>query len=100
LAQGDFEDARLILEQSETRCGMGPRTHLYTVLGMNSIIEECGCEVKVVASSPSISDTLDTSEYYERGLWGQLKELELEICTRPELLGIGLHLLFIARKII
>jgi hypothetical protein len=79
---------------------MGPRTHLYTVPEMNSIIEEFGCEIKVVASSPSISDTLDTSEYYEGGLWGQLKESELEICTRPEILGIGLHLLFIARKII
>jgi len=27
-----------------------------------------------------------------------LKKLEMEICTKPELLGVGNHLLFIAKK--
>jgi SAM-dependent methyltransferase len=99
LAQGDLEEARLILEHGDTRCGMGPRTHLYTVPEMSTLIEESGCEIIEVASTPSISDTIDTMDYSGGGDWEQLKQLELEICTQPELLGIRMHLLFIARKV-
>jgi SAM-dependent methyltransferase len=98
LAQGLLDEALAIHETGETRCGMGPRTHLYTVEEMTRLLEAQGCEVLEVASTPTISDTVDTSEFSDPGEWAKLKELEIELCTRPELLGVGLHLLFVARK--
>lgn len=98
LAEGKYEEALEILEKSETFCGMGPRTHLYTVEEMKSLLEENGCRLLKVASTPSISDTFDIATYIEINKWDKLKDLELEICTRPELLGTGQHLLFVAEK--
>jgi hypothetical protein len=43
-------------------------------------------------------DTLDAEQYHDPDAWDRLKELELELCTKSELLGVGLHLLFVARK--
>jgi ubiquinone/menaquinone biosynthesis C-methylase UbiE len=98
LAQGRLGEASEILLTSETDCGMGPRTHLYTVAEMRSLLEGNGCQLLEVASTPSLSDTVDVTPFINTGQWEQLKELELEICSRPELLGVGLHLLFVARK--
>jgi SAM-dependent methyltransferase len=98
LAQGRLDEALEIYEHGECECGMGPRTHTYTVEEMAGLLERNGCGVLEVASTPTISDTVDTAVYRERGVWDELKELELELCTRPELLGVGLHLLFVARK--
>jgi hypothetical protein len=98
LAQGKIEEAREILRTGETYCGMGPRTHLYTVSEMGSLLERNGCRLVEVASTPSLSDTIDVAQYIEMGQWEGLKALELEICSKPELLGVGLHLLFVARK--
>jgi ubiquinone/menaquinone biosynthesis C-methylase UbiE len=98
LAQGKLAEAREILRTSETYCGMGPRSHLYTVDEMRSLLEENGCELIEVASTPSLSDTIDVAPYVESDQWEALKELELAIGSTPELLGTGLHLLFVARK--
>jgi SAM-dependent methyltransferase len=98
LANGLLDEAIEIYKESECYCGMGPRTHLYTVDEMTELLEEQGCEVLEVASTPTFADTIDTGLYLERGKWEKLKELELEVCTKPELLGMGLHLLFVARK--
>jgi ubiquinone/menaquinone biosynthesis C-methylase UbiE len=98
LAQGKLEEAREILRTSETDCGMGPRTHLYTIAEMRSLLEGNGCQLLEVASTPSLSDTVDVTAFINSGQWEQLKELELQICSQPELLGVGLHLLFVARK--
>jgi ubiquinone/menaquinone biosynthesis C-methylase UbiE len=99
LGQGLLDEAVDILEASETYCGMGPRTHLYTVNEMTELLEERGCRVLEVASTPTFSDTIDVGLYKEdTDEWEKLKRLELELCTRPELLGMGLHLLFVARK--
>jgi ubiquinone/menaquinone biosynthesis C-methylase UbiE len=98
LAQGMLDEALEIQETSTTTCGMGPRTHLYTVEEMTGLLEGQGCEVLEVASTPTFADTIDTSQYVEDRQWAKLKALELEMCTRPELLGMGLHLLFVARK--
>jgi hypothetical protein len=38
---------------------------------------------------------VNTNQYLDQEKWAKLKALELEICTRPELLGMGLHLLFV-----
>jgi ubiquinone/menaquinone biosynthesis C-methylase UbiE len=98
LAQGLLEEALEIKEASECHCGMGPRTHLYTAEEMVELLLEQGCEVLEMASTPTFADTIDISGYLEGGQWEKLKALELEMCTRPELLGMGLHLLFVARK--
>lgn len=98
LAQGKIKDAKEILYASETYCGMGPRTHLYTIGEMRALLEQNWCQLLEVASTPSISNTFDVTHYIEMNMWDDLKEIELEICTTPELLGIGLHLLFVAQK--
>lgn len=98
LAEGDLAGAREILRTSETYCGMGPRSHLYTVAEMRSMLEANGCRLIEVASTPSLADTIDASPYVESDQWEELKELELEIGSTPELLGTGLHLLFVAQK--
>ncbi len=96
LAQGRLGEAIEIYETSECYCGMGPRTHLYTVEEMIELLERRGGRVLEVASTPTFADTIDTSQYAEE--WAKLKELELAVCTKRELLGMGLHLLFVARK--
>jgi SAM-dependent methyltransferase len=99
LSQGALAEALAIHENSETVCGMGPRTHLYTVGEMVGLLEGQGCRVLQVASTPTFSDTLDANLYDEPERWEALRQLELEYCTRPDLLGMGLHLLFVARKL-
>jgi ubiquinone/menaquinone biosynthesis C-methylase UbiE len=98
LAQGLLEEALAINETSQCHCGMGPRTHLYTVAEMTGLLEKQGCEVLEIASTPTFADTIDISQYSDEQHWTKLKALELEMCTKPELLGMGLHLLFVVRK--
>ncbi len=98
LSKGDLKEAISIFKTQETCCGMGPRTHVYDVDEMKQLLEENGCEVLEIASTPTITDSVDKSQFYEPQKWRRLKRLELEICTKPELLGAGNHLLFIARK--
>jgi ubiquinone/menaquinone biosynthesis C-methylase UbiE len=99
LAQGGLDEALDILETSTSTCGMGPRTHLYTVDEMTTLLKERGCPVLEVASTPTFGDTMDLDGYTaDADRWEKLKRLELALCTRPELLGMGLHLLFVARK--
>ncbi len=101
LAQGLLEEALEIERTSECECGMGPWTHLYTVEEMSELLIREGCEVLEVASTPTLTDTIAPvvrEAYYQEGEWESLKELERSLCTRPELLGVGLHLLFVARK--
>ncbi len=98
LAQGLLEEALAINATSQCYCGMGPRTHLYTVAEMTGLLEKQGYEVLEIASTPTFADTIDKSQYMDQQNWAKLKALELEMCTRPELLGMGLHLLFVARK--
>lgn len=99
LSVGQLDEAIAINESSETTCSMGPRTHLYTVDEMTAVLQAAGCEVLEVASTPSLAATIDRSLYTSEADWQKLKALELEICTRPELLGMGSELLFIVRKI-
>lgn len=98
LRLGNLNEAIKISKTSETKDFMGPRTHLYTVDEMKKLIEKNRCEVLEIASTPTFSDTFDRSIYYNKKKWAKLKKLELEHCTKSELLGMGHHLLFIARK--
>jgi len=65
---------------------------------MASLLAGQGCQVLEVASTPTLADTLDAGLYAEPERRAGLKRLELDLCTRPELLGMGLHLLFLVRK--
>ena len=98
LAQGEIDEALAIAESPESVCGMGPRTHLYTVDEMTAMLDAAGCDVVEVASTPTFADTLDAEQYSAPSEWAKLRVLELEMCTRHELLGMGMHLLFVARK--
>ena len=101
LAQGLLEEALEIDRASECECGMGPQTHLYTVEEMSHLLREEGCEILEIASTPTLTDTISPlvrEVYFQEGEWERLKELERSLCTRPELLGVGLHLLFVSRK--
>ena len=98
LAEGEIDEAQAIAESGECFCGMGPRTHLYTVDEMTELLEAAGCDVIEVASTPTFADTMDAAQYSAPAQWAKLKALELEMCTSSELLGMGLHLLFVARK--
>jgi ubiquinone/menaquinone biosynthesis C-methylase UbiE len=99
LGEGLLDEAIAIHRTSECRCGMGPMTHLYTVDEMTELLRNVGCEILEVASTPTFTDTLDKSMYSsDQEKWEKLKALELEVCTTPELLGMGHHLLFVAQK--
>jgi ubiquinone/menaquinone biosynthesis C-methylase UbiE len=99
LAEGSLDETSSILQTSETYCGMGPRTCLYTVGETRELLSDRACRVLEVASTPTFGDTIDLELYKEdKQKWDKLKRLDLELCTRPELLGMGFHLLFIARK--
>lgn len=99
LSRGLLDEAIAINESSETYCSMGPRTRLYTAGEMTAVLQTAGCELLEVASTPTLAATIDRGLYSGEAEWQKLKALELEICTRPELLGMGAELLFVARKI-
>lgn len=98
LKDGNLKEAIKINKTHETYCGMGPRTHVYTIDEMKKLLEKNGCKVLEIASTPTITDTIDKKQLYESKKWAELKKLEMKICTKPELLGIGNHLLFIVKK--
>ena len=75
------------------------KSHLYTVAEVEDLAENVGCEILELASTPTIINSLDESKYREPKKWQKLKNLELKACTQPELLGIGSHLLCVAKKI-
>jgi SAM-dependent methyltransferase len=98
LADGLLDEALEVRRTGECAWDGWPRAHVYTVEEMESLLAGQGCQVLEVASTPTLADTLDAGLYAEPERWAELKRLELELCTRPELLGMGLHLLFVARK--
>lgn len=95
--ENQLEVAIDIFEAGEYEAGEGAFSHLYTVAELTALIEEAGCEVLEVASSPILTDSWDQSGYPEDKR-EKLKALEMKVCTTPELLGIGHHLFCVARK--
>jgi len=65
---------------------------------LTALIEDAGCEVVEVASTPTLVDTWAQNKYLEEER-ERLKALELALCTAPELLGMGHHLFCVARKV-
>ncbi|MFL7794227.1 MAG: class I SAM-dependent methyltransferase [Anaerolineae bacterium] len=94
-----------IYETSECY-SVGAKTHLYTIEEMTELLESAGCKILEIASTPTLADTIDKHAFFAeldeeafQSKWKKLKALEMQLCIQPELLGIGLHLLFVARKI-
>ncbi len=74
------------------------KSHLYTLGEVKDLVESSGCEIFEMASTPTVINSLDESRYHEPEKWQKLIDLELKACTTPELLGIGTHILCIAKK--
>ena len=45
LSRGQLDEAVEIIETGDTFCGMGPRTHTYTVQEMTTLLENTGCAI-------------------------------------------------------
>lgn len=76
------------------------KAHLYTVQEMTDMLKKAGCKVVEIAATPVFSDTFDSSIFSKnKSKWKKLKRIEMECCTKPELLGMAIHLLFVAKKI-
>lgn len=96
--EGRLEWAQRVAETSEYEPGEGAHAHLYTVTELTSMLTEAGCEILEVASTPVLADSWSQSSYpVERRQ--ELLALELQVCTIPELLGVGHHLFCVARKV-
>lgn len=99
LREGLLDEAIRVDETSEYYVKEA-KWHFYTVAEMTGLLEETGCQVLEVASTPTLMNSIDESMYKEdEEKWKKLKELELKACTVPELLGTGHHLIFVARKV-
>lgn len=94
---GDLADALEVYETGEYEAGEGAFAKLYTPAEFSALVEQAGCEILEAASTPTIIDG------WEQDAWPvdkreMLLRLELELCTRPDLLGVGHHLFCVARK--
>ncbi len=100
LCKGDLKEALSILETNKTKCDMGPETYVYSIQKMSDLLRNNGFEILEIASTPTFTDTLpsDIVKKYKQDSWSDLINLEMELCTRSELLGVGCHLLFVVKK--
>lgn len=100
LSGGRLDEAVGMHETGEYEVDEGASARLYTVAELTGLLEEAGCEVLEVASSPTIMVSFGQNMYSEdEEKWKKLKALELTVCTAPELLGMGHHLFCVARKV-
>ena len=95
--ENQLESAIEVFEAGEYEAGEGAFARLYTVEELTALINESGCEMVEIASTPVLIDSWEQSLYPE-GDRQKLKELELKFCTVPELLGMGHHLFCVAKK--
>ena len=99
LREGLLDEAAKICDSGEYDV-QGAKWRLYEVAEMTGMLEKAGCEILAVASTPTLINAIDESLYKEdETQWAQLKALELKACTVPELLGVGHHLIYVAKKV-
>ncbi len=94
-----LDETTSLYETSEYLNNGEVKARLYTVAEMTGMLKQAGCEIVEVASTPTIINSLDERRYHQEENWEKLKALELRVCTVPELLGTGSHLLCIAKKV-
>lgn len=100
MSGGRLDEAMRMYEASECEVGEGAYARLYTVAETGGLLEEAGCEVVEVASTPTPMASFGQDMYCEEEeKWRKLKALELRACTVPELLGMGHHLFCVAKKV-
>lgn len=100
LSGGQLDEAVRMYETSEYEAGEGAYARLYTVAEITGLLEEAGCEVLEVASTPTLMVSWGPNMYgKDEEKWRKLKELELKVRTVPELLGTGHHLFCVAKKV-
>ena len=93
-----LDKAIAVYEACEYEAGEEAYAHLYTATELTKLLEEAGCDVLELASTPTLMDSWDQSTYPEEKR-EKLKALELKVCTVPELLGTGHHLFCVAKKL-
>lgn len=91
-------DAVEVFNAGRYEAGDGAYARLYTPTELTELVQGAGCEVLEVASTPVLVASWEESAWPEEA-WQALKTLELQVCTAPELLGIGHHLFCAARKV-
>jgi ubiquinone/menaquinone biosynthesis C-methylase UbiE len=96
-SEGSLDAAIEVLRRGEYEAADGVFAKLYTPSELTQLVKSMGCEIVEVASTPILFDTWDQSSYPEEDR-GRLKQLELELCVKPELVGMGHHLLCVATK--
>jgi len=88
-----------IHNDTEFTDGLGIKSHLYTVQEIVELLRNNGCEILEVASTPVFTHTANKKTYYKNlEKLEILKILEYKYCTKPELLGLGHHILVVAKK--
>lgn len=95
--EAQLEIATEIYKAGEYEAGEGTFAHLYTANELTILLKNAGCEIMEVGSTPVLINSWEQSTYPKEKRQ-KLKELELEFCTIPELLGTGHHLFCVARK--
>ena len=80
--------------------GQGVKSHLYTVQEITELLIYNGCDILEIASTPVFTHTAN-QEIYSKNLEKLkiLQTLEYAYCTKPELLGLGHHILVVAKKL-
>ncbi len=95
--QADLDQVMQVYAANEYEAGEEAYAHLYTVAELSGLLQAAGCQIAEMASTPTLVNSWDQSEYPKEKR-EPLKALELEVCTAPELLGVGHHLICVAKK--
>lgn len=93
-----LEIAREVFETGEYEAGEGAFARLYTAQELTSLLQNTGCEIVQVGSTPVLVNSWDQSSY-PKEKQSELKDLEMKLCIVPELFGTGHHLFCVARKL-
>lgn len=76
LGRGHLGQVAKVLEAGEYEAGDGAYARLYAATELTGLLQEAGCEVLEVASTPVLADSWEQSEYPEEQR-EQLMALEL-----------------------
>jgi ubiquinone/menaquinone biosynthesis C-methylase UbiE len=87
-----------VLEAGRYEAGENTFARLYTAGELSEMLESAGCEILEVGSTPILLSSWEQASCPEERR-GKLKELELKLCTVPELVGTGHHLFCVAKKL-
>ena len=96
-SEEQLDEAIEAYETAQYEAGEGAYARLYTASELTAMIEDAGCEMVEIGSTPVLLNSWNQAGYPEEKR-EKLMALELKVCTAPELLGAGHHLFCAARK--